>query len=76
MKLQDLSAGEEYIIKKQALFRAPKPQKSSRMRSLSIVESGGMAQAENRDWLNVDMKSLYSNPSPTPGRDEVFYREK
>ena len=46
------------------------------MRSPSIVESGGMAQAENRDWLNVDMKSLYSNPSSTPGRDRKYFIEK
>lgn len=35
-----------------------------------------MAQAENRDWLNVDIESLYSNPSPTPGRDRKYFIEK
>ena len=40
------------------------------------MESGGMAQAENSDWLNVDIKSLHSIPSPTVGRDRKYFVEK
>ena len=35
-----------------------------------------MAQAENSDWLNVDIKSLHSIPSPTIGRDRKYFVEK
>ena len=76
MELQDLHAGKGYISTKETLFRAPEPQKSSKMRSSSTMESGGMAQAENSDWLNVDIKSLHCIPSPTPGRDRKYFIEK